>query len=79
MIRNFTYCSLVLLFFAACQPTGSFDLEKETAAILELHNLQRQYHFEKDNAKISSMYNFGYFFFKCETNQLFYLSFFGFE
>ncbi|MDW3647298.1 MAG: nuclear transport factor 2 family protein [Bacteroidia bacterium] len=44
----------ILLF--ACNSQTSFDELKETAAILKLHNLQRDYHFNKDsNAFVNQM------------------------
>lgn len=38
-----------VLLLSSCQKKESFDLQKETAAILKLHNLQRDYHFKKDS------------------------------
>ena len=39
----------ILLTFYACDPSEKIDLEKEKAKILELHHLQRDYHFNKDS------------------------------
>ena len=40
---------LLVLFIASCSNQSSFDKDKETKAILKLHNLQRNYHFNKDS------------------------------
>lgn len=37
------------LFLVSCSGSTTFDREKETEAILRLHNLQRDYHFNKDS------------------------------
>lgn len=45
-----TWLPLIGLFaFTACQTEPTIDLEVEKAKILQLHNLQRDYHFNKDS------------------------------
>lgn len=47
-----SYCTILITMFSACssqpnQPT--VDLEKERSIIMELHDAQRAYHFNKDS------------------------------
>ena len=47
-----TYCMILMSMFSACssQPNQpAIDLDKERLKIIELHNVQRAYHFNKDS------------------------------
>jgi hypothetical protein len=41
--------TLIIITFSACSQAKKIDLASEKAAILELHNAQRDYHFNKDS------------------------------
>ncbi len=50
-------CILIVILpflFLSCGQEQSFDLEKEKKIILELHNKQREYHFEKDSVSFAN-------------------------
>jgi len=42
------------VFLISCSNQSEFDKETETKAILELHNLQRGYHFDKDSISFAN-------------------------
>jgi hypothetical protein len=44
-----TYILVAVFFIFACQQVQKIDFEKEKAKILEMHNAQRTYHFQKDS------------------------------
>lgn len=41
-------------FLISCSNTSGFDKDTETKAILKLHNLQRDYHFNKDSISFAN-------------------------
>ena len=45
----FLGCILFAFLFQACMQTNAISLEQEKEKILELHNAQRAYHFNKDS------------------------------
>jgi len=53
MKLRFVIMSLHVLF-SSCLEQSQFDLEKETIEILKLHDLQREYHFNKDSISFAT-------------------------
>jgi hypothetical protein len=53
MKSKFIITSLVI-FILSCSYQSGFDRNKETKAILELHHLQRAYHFNKDSISFAN-------------------------
>ncbi|CAM1341647.1 nuclear transport factor 2 family protein [Tenacibaculum amylolyticum] len=52
---RFNICTLFLiLLITSCVKQPQFDKEKETKEILKLHNLQRDYHFNKDSISFAN-------------------------
>ncbi|WP_242155708.1 nuclear transport factor 2 family protein [Aestuariivivens sediminis] len=45
----------IFALFVSCSNQTGFDRDKETKAILELHNLQRDYHFNKDSISFANL------------------------
>lgn len=45
---------LVVISFVSCTDQIQFDKDKETKAILQLHNAQRDYHFGKDSISFAN-------------------------
>lgn len=48
---------LLAVFLISCTNQNEFDKDKETKAILELHNLQRDYHFNKDSISFANQHS----------------------
>lgn len=52
---RFNICILLLtILLISCTGPSSFDREQETREILKLHNLQRDYHFNKDSISFAN-------------------------
>lgn len=48
------YSLFLILLVTSCVKQPQFDKEKETEEILKLHNLQRDYHFNKDSISFAN-------------------------
>ena len=48
-MTRYTILLLTISLISSCKETSKFDEEKARQEILELHNAQRAYHFEKDS------------------------------
>lgn len=47
----------LIIFIVSCSNKNGFDKDAETKAILELHNLQRDYHFNKDSISFANQFS----------------------
>jgi len=48
---------LLVIALTSCSNQKGFDRDTETKAILELHNLQRDYHFNKDSISFANLFS----------------------
>ena len=48
---------LLTIFLGSCSNQIGFDRDTETKAILKLHNLQRDYHFNKDSISFANQFS----------------------
>ncbi|MCX2719177.1 nuclear transport factor 2 family protein [Lentiprolixibacter aurantiacus] len=48
---------LLSVLLVACKEQNQFDIEKGTKEILKVHNLQRDYHFNKDSISFANQFS----------------------
>ena len=48
---------IISFFYLSCSSPQNFDIQKEKQKILELHNMQGKYHFEKKPEKLVSLFS----------------------
>ncbi len=60
-MRYYLYIPALTTLIASCALQDSFNQEQATTEILRLHNLQRDYHFNKDSIAFADQLSDTYF------------------